>query len=503
MSRTAEYYRTHPKARSKRLRDQARINRRPEERRRRIELRRERRRRGIDGKGGPDISHTQSGKTVLEEPSINRARKGLRADKKGKKCGESYIPKKDKCSKLTPSKVKLVGGLALTAGALAGGALLAKKRFKKMSIPLTTEEWRKSPDSVINKPKLSADKNERIVNEAIAGGQKWDVHEDLNAFNERRNRLQCGRRDSLEDLLLTPYRLDDWVRARCQVGAGKSGQYYVHTSKKYGVKVHDFEGIEELSIEQVEKIAELELEMLDKAYKAGVNVPEPLALRSVKIRDKNKKQTYTDRKRYAMTMEHMDEYKPITKLYPNIEELKINNAMADKAPLIVKIKTIREFRKLHLAGIAHGDLHAGNILVNNRGKKVSLIDFGHASNIQDSKHPRYGLSQSGFNSLKTDLALLPPVLDGWNKGNEFLNKAENYTAYFDVVGDLRVAGDLGTAGRIAKKVYSNERVSAKDWQDYQNSINHYYSLLHKSLLHDAYLTANRLQVLREARRSRN
>jgi len=42
MSTTAEYYRTHPKARSKRLRDQARINRRPEERRRRIELRRER-----------------------------------------------------------------------------------------------------------------------------------------------------------------------------------------------------------------------------------------------------------------------------------------------------------------------------------------------------------------------------------------------------------------------------------------------------------------------------
>jgi len=147
MSTTAEYYRTHPKARSKRLRDQARINRRPEERRRRIELRRERRRRGIDGKGGPDISHTQSGKTVLEDPSINRARKGLRADKKGKKCGESYIPKKNKCSKkgskLTPSKVKLAGGLALTAGALAGGALLAKK-FKKPSknfeIPLTTKE---------------------------------------------------------------------------------------------------------------------------------------------------------------------------------------------------------------------------------------------------------------------------------------------------------------------------------------------------------------------------
>lgn len=75
-SRTAAYYRTHPEARAKRRRAQAEINRRPSERKRRAELNRERRRRGIDGKGGPDISHTEAGKTVLEDPSTNRARNG-------------------------------------------------------------------------------------------------------------------------------------------------------------------------------------------------------------------------------------------------------------------------------------------------------------------------------------------------------------------------------------------------------------------------------------------
>ena len=36
----------------------------------------ERRRRGIAGKGGPDMSHTKSGKMVAESPAKNRARNG-------------------------------------------------------------------------------------------------------------------------------------------------------------------------------------------------------------------------------------------------------------------------------------------------------------------------------------------------------------------------------------------------------------------------------------------
>jgi hypothetical protein len=36
----------------------------------------ERRRRGIAGKGGDDLSHTKGGKMVLESPKRNRARNG-------------------------------------------------------------------------------------------------------------------------------------------------------------------------------------------------------------------------------------------------------------------------------------------------------------------------------------------------------------------------------------------------------------------------------------------
>lgn len=73
---STEYYRSHPEAAAKKVRHQAEINKRPGEKDRRVELNRERRRRGIYGKGGPDVSHTSSGDTVLEAPSKNRARNG-------------------------------------------------------------------------------------------------------------------------------------------------------------------------------------------------------------------------------------------------------------------------------------------------------------------------------------------------------------------------------------------------------------------------------------------
>jgi hypothetical protein len=73
---STDYYRSHPEARAKKVRHQAEINRRPEEKDRRVSLTRERRRRGIAGKGGPDVSHTSSGGTVLEDPAKNRARNG-------------------------------------------------------------------------------------------------------------------------------------------------------------------------------------------------------------------------------------------------------------------------------------------------------------------------------------------------------------------------------------------------------------------------------------------
>lgn len=75
-SRTSKYYASNPKARKKRVAQQARINSKPSEKKRRAELAKERRKRGVMGKGGKDVSHRRDGSTFLESRSTNRARNG-------------------------------------------------------------------------------------------------------------------------------------------------------------------------------------------------------------------------------------------------------------------------------------------------------------------------------------------------------------------------------------------------------------------------------------------
>jgi len=72
--RSAKYYRSNPEARRKKAATDKKVNARPEQRAKRSELTTERRRRGIAGQGGKDLSHTKDGKMVLENPSKNRAR---------------------------------------------------------------------------------------------------------------------------------------------------------------------------------------------------------------------------------------------------------------------------------------------------------------------------------------------------------------------------------------------------------------------------------------------
>lgn len=72
--RTAQYYRDHPEAREKKAQTDKEFNAKPEQRKKRTELTTERRKRGIDGKGGDDLSHTKDGRLVKEDPSTNRAR---------------------------------------------------------------------------------------------------------------------------------------------------------------------------------------------------------------------------------------------------------------------------------------------------------------------------------------------------------------------------------------------------------------------------------------------
>lgn len=75
LSKTALYYRKNKRAREKKKAYDTKYHSSPSRRKYRAALNRERRKRGIYGKGGKDVSHTKKG-TVLESRHKNRARNG-------------------------------------------------------------------------------------------------------------------------------------------------------------------------------------------------------------------------------------------------------------------------------------------------------------------------------------------------------------------------------------------------------------------------------------------
>lgn len=71
---SAKYYRENKDAREKKKQTDKKVNARPSQKAKRAELARERRKRGMMGKGGKDLSHTKDGRLVKENASKNRAR---------------------------------------------------------------------------------------------------------------------------------------------------------------------------------------------------------------------------------------------------------------------------------------------------------------------------------------------------------------------------------------------------------------------------------------------
>jgi hypothetical protein len=74
MRKSAKYYAANPEARAKKNAYQRKYNKKPSVKKASEERWNERRKRGIAGKGGKDLSHTKNGGMVLESPSKNRAR---------------------------------------------------------------------------------------------------------------------------------------------------------------------------------------------------------------------------------------------------------------------------------------------------------------------------------------------------------------------------------------------------------------------------------------------
>lgn len=72
--KSAKYYQDNPEARAKKKKYDTEFNKKPAQRKKRSELTLERRRRGIDGKGGDDVGHTKSGYR-MQSPAKNRGSK--------------------------------------------------------------------------------------------------------------------------------------------------------------------------------------------------------------------------------------------------------------------------------------------------------------------------------------------------------------------------------------------------------------------------------------------
>jgi len=261
---------------------------------------------------------------------------------------------------------------------------------------MSMEEWRKSPQSARNNPKLSPEKAQQIADEAIAGGQKWDVQEKINARRQAERSIECG---GGLGKVLAPAKFDALVPLpRCQAGEGAFGTYFVHPSEKYGIKL--FRNGDEDDVAS-------EFRRLDKADYAGVNVPAPLRMSAIKDSD-------GDVRVQTLVMSHMKGYTQLSDTYPHA------GYNAGNAPLIVQRKIVQEFRKLHTAGLAHGDIHGGNIMVNDRSRKAALVDFGYATELHDGRHPSH--SRNGVMNLMYDMERLPDFLGFSDRGNDFIKR---------------------------------------------------------------------------------
>ena len=78
-SRSAEYYRSHPEARERKMLYDKKYHSTPARKAYRRKLARVRRAKGVMGKGGKDVSHSKSGGFKMESPSKNRARNRSKA----------------------------------------------------------------------------------------------------------------------------------------------------------------------------------------------------------------------------------------------------------------------------------------------------------------------------------------------------------------------------------------------------------------------------------------
>ncbi len=382
-------------------------------------------------------------------------------DKDGKPCGKSFIGKNEKCSKATsaahsnnPSAVQagatMAGALALIA---AGGFLYS--RLKGARGPISGAEWRSNPNNLINKPRLSKNAIQKINKEAIENGEIWDIQTAINDRRKEALAIVCKAKGFIGKAL--GGRGDAYQKPRSGCGEGAYGLYFVHPSKKYGVKKFKDEGYDN------DVLVNDEYDNMGAARMGKVNAPEPLGLNNTKETYDGGGQTYT------LTMTHLNGYKPIADVYGG------GRSLPDVgAPLIARLKVLREFKKLHLEGISHGDIHGGNVLINPRSKNVGIVDFGYSRTLQQLEHQI--TQRNGVENLADDLINLPRYVG-----------VSKHTVGYDVNDTANELEWLRTSrgmrdniGQLAEEIYEGNGYDA--WDKYQLGIKRYYDFMERDLL---------------------
>jgi tRNA A-37 threonylcarbamoyl transferase component Bud32 len=316
--------------------------------------------------------------------ALPRRRRGGRADAAGEKrlgkpCGNSYISREYKCSVSTSGRGQDWGKAAMMVGAVAGGAIVAHELRRRSG------DWWKD-----HKWDTSAEQVEKEFQEAVAGGQKWDEFERRKAAYE----AACAKTDAEEqkpedssvqqlDLDLgkrkAPARLDGWRKANSCRGSGAFGSYYVHTSGKFGLK----------AFSDPDYDSQPEADMLEHANRIGVPSPRLMG--------------YTGS---VMKLEHLRGYKAV-----DSTNFGMGMQFGRDIPVEIKKNFIAAVKTMHLEGMAHNDLHMGNIMVGLASRRVKLIDFGLASLRSDTENAVPFRDGRGSNLLKEELSSIPYKLN--------------------------------------------------------------------------------------------
>lgn len=180
---------------------------------------------------------------------------------------------------------------------------------------------------------------------------------ELRAQREQRRKRFCGRTDSGKT---TAGRSDAFQACSRQIGEQSAyGQLLVHPDGQRVFKVPTGSANAHISAQEAIEASRNEYQSLVEARQAGVNVPNPISINP---------------KTGVLQMQYIPNSTTLRSFNKANTSLLTARAVSDNL--------LKEVQRMHRAGIAHNDLHPGNILVT-PNNKVAIIDFGLATTLSN------------------------------------------------------------------------------------------------------------------------